>query len=71
MCKKLKEININISEAGNFTLNMVRENILKVKSKDSMNLLNQWYGLTIMDSKIIVKNKYLVIELFLRLLEIF
>jgi hypothetical protein len=61
-------MNINMSEAGNSTLSLVRENIIKVKSKESVNLLNQWYGLAIMDSKAIVKNKYLVIELFMRLL---
>ena len=52
-------------------LTKIKNNIARLEAKDDLELITQWYSTVITDAKTILKNKYLVIETFMRLSNVF
>ena len=53
------------------TITKIKNNIARLEAKDDLELITQWYSTVITDAKTILKNRYLVIETFMRLSNVF
>jgi hypothetical protein len=62
LAKNIRENGIRDEEAGAYTLAKLKGNIAQIEADDTRNLLNSWYKASaISSSKIITKNKFLLI----------
>ncbi len=69
LAKEITEKGIKEDEAGMYTLAKLNENIARIQGVDTRKLISSWYRASAIAScKIIVKNKFLLIETLLRAL---